>query len=66
MLFSQLENIWKGIDYPFFRSSDGDSLYFNKLKNINIVGIENIRKGDVVALIGDFERCNFSSINLRH
>lgn len=62
MLFSQLENIWKGIDYPFFRSSDGDSLYFNKLKNINIIGIENIRKGDVVSLIGDFDPYSIATL----
>lgn len=65
MLFSKLENIWSNIDYPFFRSSNGDSLYFNELKNIDIEGLEKVNEGDVVALIGDFDPYSITTfINL--
>ena len=62
MLFSKLKNIWKDLDYPFFQSSDGNSLYFNQLKDIEIEGINNIVKGDVVALIGDFDPCSIATL----
>ena len=55
MLFSRLREIWKDIDYPFFQSSDGKSFYFSEIDHINIKGIENVNKGDIVALIGDFD-----------
>lgn len=62
MFFSKLENIWKDINYPFFQSCNGDSLYFNELKNIDIDGIEKVRRGDVVVLIGDFDPYSIATL----
>ena len=40
---------------PFFQNSNGQALYFNQLKDIKINGLDKVSKGDVVALIGDFD-----------
>ncbi len=62
MIFSKLEKIWEEIDYPFFQDSDGKKLFFNQLKNIHIEGIDKIKRGDVVALIGDFNPESIASL----
>ena len=53
-ILKKLENIWKGCEYPFFKSSDGNILFFDDLKKISIEGINCIDEGDVVSVIGDF------------
>ena len=55
MFLTRLKEVWQDIDYPFFQSSEGKSFYFREIYQINIKGIENVNKGDVVALIGDFD-----------
>ena len=62
MLYPRLEKIWMNIDYPFFLNSDSGELYFNQLKDIKVQGIEKVKSGDVVALIGDFDPESISSL----
>ncbi len=54
MLFDKLQSIWGESDQTFFISED-KKFSFSDLKNIKIEGLENLRKGDVVTLIGDFD-----------
>lgn len=52
-----LENLnvrWKGIDSPFLIHSTG-KLYFNEISKQKTADLSNIKSGDVVALIGDFD-----------
>lgn len=55
MIINKLNNIWEGITYPFLENSSGNHLFFHDINNVTIEGILNINKGDVVALIGDFD-----------
>jgi long-chain acyl-CoA synthetase len=54
-IISRLRNIWKEVDYPFLLQPSGKNLCFQKLGTVYIEGIEKIKQGDVVALIGDFD-----------
>ncbi len=55
MIFQKLNKIWKDVEKPFYLNSNGKSLYFSQIKSIKIFGLNKINKGDVVALIGDFD-----------
>lgn len=44
---------WQGIDYPFLVHASG-SLKFDQLANQQCVNLAEVKSGDVVALIGDF------------
>lgn len=52
-LLDKLSDIWKGIDYPFLIHK-GESLRFSEIANQIHIDLSEIRKGDVVAIIGDF------------
>ena len=54
-IFKKLNYIWEKINYPFFQNIDGEELFFSDLTDIEIEGINNVKEGDVVALIGDFD-----------
>ena len=54
MLINQLSKIWEDESKPFYIDKR-NKLRFSEIKNIEVIGLENLRKGDVVALIGDFE-----------
>ena len=54
MILKKLKEIWTNVNYPFLQDSQGNSLVFKNLLNIKIEGIEQIKSGDIVALVGDF------------
>ncbi len=53
MIIKKLNEIWKEKNIPFF-ISDEREIYFSEIKLIKVEGLEKIKIGDVVALIGDF------------
>ncbi len=52
-LIDKLTQVWNGVDYPFLIHKN-ESLYFSQISNTSLVDLSKIKKGDVVALIGDF------------
>ena len=54
MIFSKLYEIWSKNPQPFYVDKDIE-LKFDQLKNIEVIGLNKLKKGDVVAIIGDFE-----------
>jgi long-chain acyl-CoA synthetase len=52
-IIEKLAEIWNGIDYPFLIHK-GDELRFSEITSQNPVDLSEVRKGDVVAIIGDF------------
>jgi long-chain acyl-CoA synthetase len=57
-LIKRLNEIWKGIDYPFL-IYNSSALKFSQIASQNHVDLSLVKGGDVVAIIGDF---NSSSI----
>ncbi len=53
-VLEKLKRRWQGIDYPFLIHSSGD-LYFSKITEQKAVDLSDVKSGDVVALIGDFD-----------
>lgn len=53
-ILEKLTERWSDIDYPFLVHSDGE-LRFNKIAERKYVDLSEVKSGDVVALIGDFE-----------
>lgn len=52
-ILEKLDEIWSGIDYPFLIHK-GDELRFSEIASQSPVDLSEVRKGDVVAIIGDF------------
>ncbi len=52
-LLDDLSKIWKGIDYPFFIHRDKE-LRFSEVVSRKYIDLSKVKKGDVVAIIGDF------------
>ena len=52
-ILEKLAEIWNGIDYPFLIHK-GDELKFSEIASQSPVELSEVRKGDVVAIIGDF------------
>lgn len=52
-ILEKLAEIWNGIDYPFL-IHEGDELRFSEIASQSPVDLSEVRKGDVVAIIGDF------------
>jgi len=52
-ILEKLAEIWNGIDYPFLIHK-GDELRFSEIASQSPVDLSEVRKGDVVAIIGDF------------
>jgi long-chain acyl-CoA synthetase len=52
-ILERLAEIWNGIDYPFLIHKD-DELRFSEISGQSLVDLSEVRKGDVVAIIGDF------------
>ncbi len=52
-ILEKLAEIWSGIDYPFLIHKD-DELRFSEIASQSPVDLSEVRKGDVVAIIGDF------------
>ena len=53
MLLEHLNSIWTGIDHPFLIYR-GHKLRFSDIALQKSIDLSEIRKGDVVAVIGDF------------
>lgn len=52
-LLEGLKEKWEGIDYPFL-IHNGTGLKFSEIATQNQIDLSLVKKGDVVALIGDF------------
>jgi long-chain acyl-CoA synthetase len=52
-ILEKLGDIWDGIDYPFLIHK-GDELRFSEIASQNPIDLSRVGKGDVVAIIGDF------------
>lgn len=52
-LIEHLSKIWSGIDYPFL-IHNGVELKFSQIALQNPVDLSQVKQGDVVAIIGDF------------
>src|SRR6056300_1293578 len=53
-ILEKLTERWRGIDYPFLIHTSG-SLKFDEVTNQQNVDLSEVKSGDVVALIGDFD-----------
>lgn len=53
-IIEKLKQRWQGIDYPFLVHPNG-TLSFNQIAEREAVDLTEVKSGDVVALIGDFE-----------
>jgi len=53
-ILNKLKGLWQGIDYPFLIHSTGE-LRFSEIAEQEFLDMSYIKKGDVVALIGDFD-----------
>ena len=52
-IIEKLAELWNGIDYPFLIHK-GDELRFSEIASQSPVDLSQVGKGDVVAIIGDF------------
>src|SRR5215510_12360726 len=52
-LLERLDDIWKGVDYPFLIHG-GQELRFSKIASQHPIDLSEINGGDVVAIVGDF------------
>ena len=52
-IIEKLSERWSGIDYPFLIHANG-SLKFDEVAKQQLVNLADVKSGDVVALIGDF------------
>jgi acyl-CoA synthetase (AMP-forming)/AMP-acid ligase II len=52
-LLDKLSEIWKGVEYPFLIYK-GEELRFSEIANQSPIDLSDVRRGDVVAIIGDF------------
>ena len=53
-ILNKLKERWQGIDHPFLIHSTGE-LRFSEIDEQEFLDMSEIKKGDVVALIGDFD-----------
>ena len=60
-MLEHLSNIWHEENSPFYIDNK-KSLLYKDIQNIKVHGIENLTKGDVVALIGDFNPESISTL----
>lgn len=52
-LLEKLSNIWDGVKHPFLIHR-GEELRFSDITSQNLIDLREVKKGDVVAIIGDF------------
>ena len=62
-LMEKLRGIWKDTDYPFLIHSTG-ALRFSQITKQESIDLSEVKSGDVVALIGDFDP--FSILTILH
>ena len=53
-ILERLKERWHGIDYPFLVHSSG-ALRFSEIASEESVDLSDVKSGDVVALVGDFD-----------
>ena len=53
-VLDKIKERWKGVNYPFLIHSTG-SLNFTEIAAQKVLDLSNIKSGEVVALIGDFD-----------
>lgn len=53
-IITRLDSLWDGLDYPFL-IYDGKELRFSDIASQCPINLAEVKKGDVVALIGDFD-----------
>lgn len=53
-ILEKLKERWEGLEYPFLVHSKGE-LGFSEIAEQESVNLSNVKSGDVVALIGDFD-----------
>ena len=53
-ILDKLDKRWHGTDYPFLVHSSGE-LRFSEIAQKKVVSLSEVKSGDVVALIGDFD-----------
>ena len=54
MFIDHLRRIWADVDYPFLQEQNGNNLSFKEIDDVIVHDIDQVGKGDVVSLIGDF------------
>jgi long-chain acyl-CoA synthetase len=52
-IIEKLSSIWRGASYPFLIYK-GLDLYFSEITTQKLIDLSEVKKGDVVAIIGDF------------
>ena len=52
-LLEKLSDVWNGVDYPFLIHKD-QKLIFSGIASQNPIDLSDIKSGDVVAIVGDF------------
>ena len=60
-LTDNLSEKWEGITYPFLIYKE-NRLFFDELKTQKLTDLSEVKSGDVVALIGDFEPKTISTL----
>ena len=60
-LLDKLSEIWAGIEYPFLIYK-GEELHFSEVATQIPIDLREVRKGDVVAIIGDFNPTSIFSL----
>jgi acyl-coenzyme A synthetase/AMP-(fatty) acid ligase len=60
-VLDNLSNIWDRIDYPFLIHKN-TKLKFSEITSQNPIDLSTINKGDVVAIIGDFDPCSILTL----
>jgi len=53
-ILDELKERWQGVDYPFLVHSTG-ALKFSEISDQESVDLTEVKSGDVVALVGDFD-----------
>jgi len=62
MFIDYLRSIWADVDQPFLQVPNGNDLKFNDIDDVTINGLDKIRRGDVVSLIGDFDAKSIATL----
>ena len=60
-LIKKLSRKWEGVDYPFLIHASGE-LSFSDIQKQKQVNLDEVKSGDVVALIGDFDPQSISTL----
>ena len=60
-LIEKLSRKWEGVDHPFLIHANGE-LSFSDVQKQKQVNLDEVKPGDVVALIGDFDPQSISTL----